>query len=74
MKLNVSGGKNLLIFYDIHFCQGHIQGEQTKNLLSESAISQLKNHRNLKVLVPTQHNTQVIMWVRDKNFQVAMIF
>ena len=38
------------------------------------AISQLKNHRNLEILVPTPHKTLVIMWGRDKNFQVLMIF
>ena len=38
------------------------------------AISQLINHQNLKILIPTPHNTLVIMWCRDKNFQVSMLF
>ena len=54
-----------------------IKGWLNKNLPMQTfvfAISQLKNHRNLKILVPTPHNTLVIMWGRDKNFQVLMIF
>ena len=39
-----------------------------------SMISQLKNYLNSKILVPTPHNTLVIMWGRDKNFSVSMIF
>ena len=45
-----------------------------KNSVREFLISQLENHHNLKNLVPTPHNTLVIMWDRDKNFQVLMIF
>jgi hypothetical protein len=37
-------------------------------------ISQLIQHQNLKILVPTLHNTQVIICVRDKNFQVSMLY
>ena len=38
------------------------------------AISQLIQHRNLKILVPSLHNTLAIMWGRDNNFQVLMRF
>ena len=33
---------------------------------------QLLQHRNLKILIPAPYNTLVIMWVRDKNFQVSL--
>ena len=50
----------------------------TKKTLTDEnfvfAISQLKNIYNLKILVPTPHNTLVIMWGWDKNFPVSMIF
>ena len=38
------------------------------------AISQLIHHQNLKNLVPTLHNTIVIIWGRDKNFRVSMMY
>ena len=37
-------------------------------------IPQLMHHRNLKIIVPTTHNTLVIMWGRDKNFQVSIMY
>ena len=37
-------------------------------------ISQLIQHQNLNICVPTPHNTLVIMWGRDKNFKVLMLY
>ena len=37
-------------------------------------IAQLKKHRNLKIVVHTPHNTLLVMWGRDKNFQFSMLF
>ena len=38
------------------------------------AIFALKKHRNMNILVSTPHNTLVIMWGRNKNCQVSMIY
>ena len=48
-----------------------------KNLTKQNfviAILQLIHHQNLKILVPTPYNTIVIMWGKDKNFQVFMMY
>ena len=37
-------------------------------------FSQLIQHRKLKILVPSTHNTLVIMWGREKKFQVLMLY
>ena len=54
----------------------HIKGEQKtlSKLNFVLAIWQLIRHWNLKILVPAPHNTLVIMWGRDKNVQVLMLY
>ena len=54
-----------------------IKGRKRKNvslIFFVFAISQLLQPQNLKILVPTPHTTLVIMWGRDKNFQVLMLY
>ena len=55
----------------------HVKGWVQKKLTNwnfVSAISQLIQHWNITILVPTFHNTLVIMWGRDKNFQVLVLY
>ena len=57
---NVHNNEHLRMFVN--------KGWPKKNLTKWNfvfAISQLKNHRNLKILVPTPHNYWGIMWGRE---------
>ena len=60
-KMSISDPQVLFIFFGWIVHKGWIK-ENLSKFNSVFAISQLIQHRNLKILVPSPHNTLVIIW------------
>ena len=55
----------LFLLHDEYY---YYKGRGKKSISKWNFVFAIGQHQNLKILVPTPHNTLVIVWGRDKNF------
>ena len=63
--------------FELFSCLAKPKGCHSKNISCICFVFTISQHiqnQNLKILVSTPHNHQGIMWCRDKNFKVSLLY